>query len=267
MPVFWFALCFAERINIINTIIAFVIIHFFLYPASNGYNSFMDKDTSAIGGIKNPLQPTKQLFYVTFSLDIAGLALSLTISPIFAACLAVYIIFSRLYSYRGVRLKKFPVIGYITVVANQGCLIFFMIFHAAGSSNSNVFPISAMVAAGFLIGGFYPITQIYQHQSDAGDKVKTISMMLGKRGTFIFCAGMYSIAFILLFMSFKNNLLDFYVLQLFFLPVILYFFYWFIQVWKDAELADFKHTMQMNWLASTCSNLAFITILILHQIG
>jgi len=227
----------------------------------------MDRDTTPIGGIKDPLQPTKQLFLVTLSLDIAALLLSFVISPIFAACLAVYITFSRLYSYRPIRLKRFPILGYLTVIANQGCLIFYAVYHIAESSFTKTFPFSAMVAAGFLIGGFYPITQIYQHLPDAKDKVKTISMMLGQRGTFAFCALMYAIAFILLFVNFRNNLTDFYILQLFFLPVILFFIYWFLEVWKDAGKANFKRTMQMNWLASTCSNLAFITILILHQIG
>lgn len=267
MPVFWFAVSFVNQVNIPNTILAFFIIHFLLYPASNGYNSYMDRDTTPVGGIERPMQPTKQLFVITIILDITAFLLSLGLSPIFAACLVFYIICSRLYSYRGIRLKRFPIMGYVTVVCNQGCLIFFMVYHAAESSYTPIFPISAMIAAGFLIGGFYPITQIYQHQSDAEDKVKTISMMLGKKGTFIFCAGMYGIAFVLLFFSYSNHLQYFMVIQLFFLPVIFYFIYWLNRVWKYEEQANFKHTMRMNWLASTCSNLAFITILIIHQIG
>ena len=56
----------------------------------------------------------------------------------------------------------------------------------------------------------------------------------------------------------------FVLLQLFFIPTLLYFFYWANKVWKDSAAANFKHTMQMNLIASVCTNLAFITILILN---
>jgi 1,4-dihydroxy-2-naphthoate octaprenyltransferase len=80
MPVFCFALSFVEPINWPQSILVFVLIHALLYPASNGYNSYMDRDTESIGGIKNPLQPTKQLFYTTLVLDILGTLLCLFIS-------------------------------------------------------------------------------------------------------------------------------------------------------------------------------------------
>src|SRR5690349_22199025 len=103
-----------------------------------------------------------------------------------------------MYSYRAIRLKRFPVMGYLVVILNQGALIFAMAYHAASQNLSVQIPLQGMIAAAFLIGGFYPITQIYQHTSDAKDGVKTISMMMGKKGTFIFCGIMYTIAFSIL---------------------------------------------------------------------
>ncbi|WP_235954288.1 UbiA family prenyltransferase [Limnovirga soli] len=269
MPVFCFALSFVEPINWPQTILAFVLIHALLYPASNGYNSYMDRDTESIGGIKNPLQPTKQLFYTTLILDILGTLLSLFISWQFAMAYLFYIICSRLYSYRGVRLKRFPVAGYITVILNQGTLIFAMVYYAANNNSLDNIPVIGLLAAAFLIGGFYPITQIYQHDSDKNDGVKTMSILLGKRGTFIFCATMYAIAFALLFVYFseQNKIQSFFVLQIFFIPVIVYFLRWFLQVWKNESLANFSNTMRMNMLASTCTNLAFITLILLHYFG
>src|SRR4249919_577755 len=112
MPVFFFSLSFVEEINIFNAIIAFVIIHLLVYPASNGYNSYMDRDTESIGGIKNPMQPTKQLFYITMLMDLAGIALAFLVSKWFVLGLISYILASRAYSYRGIRLKKYPILGY-----------------------------------------------------------------------------------------------------------------------------------------------------------
>ncbi|HRH60993.1 MAG TPA: UbiA family prenyltransferase [Chitinophagaceae bacterium] len=269
MPVFFFGLSFANEINWQRAALAFVLIHFLLYPASNGYNSFMDRDTESIGGVQKPMQPERELFFVTVVMDVAGILLSFFISWQFAAAYCFYILCSRMYSYRGIRLKRFAVLSYITVVLNQGGLIFAMVYHAADKNFSWHAPWQGIVAACFLIGGFYPITQIYQHNADAKDKVKTMSMMLGKRGTFIFCAIMYAIAFGILFTYFlhSGNLTPFYVLQIFFIPVIVYFVWWLLQVWKNESAADFHHTMRMNKLASTCTNLAFITLIIMKNIG
>ncbi len=269
MPVFWFSLSFVNQVNWVNAALIFFLLHVLLYPASNGYNSYMDRDESSIGGIEKPLQPTRQLYVATIIMDIVASLLSFIISGWFAAAFIFYIICSRLYSYRGVRLKRFPVIGYLTVILNQGALTFFMVYHGSDKNLNTHVPLTGLVAASFLIGGFYPITQVYQHESDKRDGVKTISMLLGKKGTFIFCGVMYAIAFALLFFYYSTlqQIGSFVVLQLFFIPVLIYFFNWVIKVWRNEEKADFKHTMQMNWLASSCTSLAFITLLILHQIG
>lgn len=267
MPVFWFALSFVKNINIINAFLIFFIIHILVYPSSNGYNSYMDRDTTSIGGIEKPLQPTNQLFVFTVIMDVLAVLLSLIISWQTAACIFTYIIFSRLYSNRSIRLKKYPVVGYLTVILNQGGLIFFTVFHAVNNTNKSV-PLIGIICATLLIGGFYPITQIYQHKEDADDNVKTISMMLGIKGTFIFCAIIYAVAFALLFIYFNSigKLFLFSTLLVFFIPVLIYFTVWFLQVKRNADLADFKHTMRMNKIASACTNVAFITLVILNQL-
>jgi len=269
MPVYFFALSFVHEINWYNAVIAFLLIHLLLYPASNGYNSYMDRDTESIGGVANPRQPTRELFRFTIVMDIAGILLSFIIAWWFALAYACYILCSRMYSYRGIRLKKFPVIGYITVIINQGALIFAMIYYAAEKNFSAAISYEGLIASAFLIGGFYPITQIYQHAADKRDNVQTISMLLGKRGTFIFCGIMYTIAFSLLFLYYQqhNDVKSFIILQIFFIPVIVYFLRWLVQVWKNEAAADFKNTMRMNIIASTCTNLAFITLIIIKQLG
>src|SRR5436190_13156439 len=104
MPVYWFALSQTVNINAMHATLIFIILHLLVYPASNGYNSYMDRDTGSIGGIKNPLQPTRQLFYVTVIMDGLAIALSFFITPLFALGILLYILASRAYSYRKIRL-------------------------------------------------------------------------------------------------------------------------------------------------------------------
>jgi 4-hydroxybenzoate polyprenyltransferase len=94
-------------------IVVFLIIHLLVYPASNGYNSYIDKDEESIGGLEKPPAPTIHLFYLTLFLDVAATFLALIfVNTLFAGCLVLYIAASRAYSSRQIRLKKYPVIGF-----------------------------------------------------------------------------------------------------------------------------------------------------------
>lgn len=266
MPIYWFALSQVHYINWLNALIVFIVLHVLVYPASNGYNSYMDKDETAIGGLEKPMQPTRQLFIVTVVMDSIAFLLSLLVSIYFAIGLLLYILVSRAYSYRGIRLKQYPIIGFLTVVVFQGGVTYWLVYHGCSETHSMNAPWPTILAASCLIGGFYPLTQIYQHEADKADGVTTISYMLGYRGTFIFTAIVYIVSFGLLAYWFLSTLqtTGFVLLQLFFIPTLIYFFYWAHKVWKDISAANFKHTMQMNLIASVCTNLAFITILILN---
>jgi 1,4-dihydroxy-2-naphthoate polyprenyltransferase len=266
MPVYWFALTQLVNINWFRAIFIFIILHLLVYPASNGYNSYMDRDESPIGGLKNPLQPTKQLFYISVLMDVVAVTASLFISRYFAVGILVYIMASRAYSYRKIRLKKYPLLGYATVVVFQGAVTYWLVYHGSSEAIYTKASISGMLAASLLIGGFYPLTQIYQHKTDKEDGVETISYKLGYRGTFIFCAAVYSVAMAFLGYTFLSSLMiaQFLILLIFFAPILVYFFWWAGKVWENTDAADFKHTMRMNILASTCTNLGFITVLILN---
>lgn len=262
LPVYLFALSEAESINPLQAVLVFVILHLLVYPASNGYNSYMDRDTSPIGGVENPMMPTRELFYVTIFLDLFALVLSLFIGWLFAIGILAYIIASKAYSFRGIRLKQYPVTGYLTVIIFQGALTYYLSYTGIQENVSEV-SFEAMAAASLLVGGFYPLTQIYQHEADFKDGVRTISYSLGYKGTFIFCAVVYSIALGILFIHYnrKNELLNFFLLVSVMLPVLFYFFYWAIKVWRDRSAANFYYTMRMNTIASVCTNLAFLIIL------
>ena len=266
MPVFWFGLSQVVLIKWQYALLVFFILHFLVYPSSNGYNSYMDRDTGSIGGLKNPLPPTKQLFLVSVVMDVTAILLSLLITPAFAVGILLYILASRAYSFRKIRLKKYPIIGYLIVIVFQGAVTFFLVYHGSDTEHTLQVPILPMIAASLLIGGFYPLTQIYQHQDDLKDGVQTISIKLGYRGTFIFTGIVYVLAFMALALLFFLNLEpdSFLILQFFMLPVLIYYFIWFRKVWKDQKAANFKNTMQMTLLASVCSNIAFIVLLIRH---
>lgn len=264
MPVYWFALSQLNSINNKDALLCFIILHLLVYPASNGYNSYMDRDTESIGGIKSPLQPTKQLFYVSLLMDITALLLSLLISVYFTVGLLLYILASRAYSYRGIRLKKYAIPGYLTVIIFQGAVTYWLVTHAASVTKSTEIPVYGMAIASLLIGSFYPLTQIYQHRQDKKDGVTTLSYVLGYRGTFLFSGIVFAAAMtgLWLLLSSQHNMDGFWITQIFLLPVTVYFLWWFSKVYRDSNEASFTNTMRMNLIASVCSNAAFIFLFI-----
>lgn len=283
-----------------NAVLIFIILHLLVYPASNGYNSYMDRDESPIGGLAKPLQPTRQLFLVTVIMDTLAVLISLLVSGLFALGILLYILASRAYSYRGIRLKRYPVLGFLTVFICQGALIFILVYHGAGintlaggfpglgktlSSGTAVtvseihaamtgtsllnqtvmnVPLLPALTASLLIGALYPLTQVYQHEADRRDGINTISYLLGKRGSFVFSALLFLAATLCLYLRFyqQDALSLFYRFLLIMFPVVLFFLYWTVKVWQNGEAADFNHSLKMNIVSTLCTTVFFITLII-----
>ena len=262
LPVYLLALATVPVVQTGNAVFAFFLIHFVLYPSSNAYNSLQDRDEGPIGALEKPPPPPAALGMLTLFMDGAGMALSLLISPLFAGCYTTIVVLSRLYSYRSVRLKKYPFLGYFVVVVTQGGLTYFMSFVAISGSLPAAVPLLGMAISTVLIGAFYPVSQIYQHQQDAKDGVQTISALLGVRGTFVWCTVLYGAAFALLGYWFVLGGWQRYLLVLAggFLPVVFWFLRWAFQCFRNPAAASFRNTMQMSWRAAVCTNVSFFTV-------
>lgn len=259
LPVFLFALSQANGINWPPTLLAFSILHLLVYPASNGYNSYMDRDEGPIGGLKNPMQPTRQLFAATIILDGLAIALSMFISWKFSTGILVYILASRAYSYRGIRLKRFPVLGFLIVFIFQGAWIYQLSFFAITGGWGSWLPCSI---SSLLIGALYPLSQVYQHEEDRQDGVTTISMLLGKKGSFIFSMLLFLSAVGGIYLLYRGgNIFPFYLFLIVTSPVVLFFLFWMRKVWIDEKAANFKHSLQMNIIATLCTSCFFIILI------
>ena len=266
LPVFLFAISQLTNIDWENTFFVFIILHLLVYPASNGYNSYMDRDETPIGGLKNPMQPTKQLFRISVIMDIAAIFFSLMISKVLALGILFYIMASRAYSYRRIRLKKYPVAGFLTVFIFQGALIFFIVYYACSMQTPDFVPVIPCIVSSLLIGALYPLTQIYQHEEDRKDGVVTISYMLGKTGSFIFSGIEFLLATVLLYFYFsrQDQLNYFFLFLICTFPVVLFFCYWMIKVWRDSTEANFSNSLLMNIIAMVCTSGYFASLVFIH---
>jgi 1,4-dihydroxy-2-naphthoate octaprenyltransferase len=265
LPTFFFAWSQANAVDTTRLMLVFIILHLLVYPASNGYNSYMDKDTGSIGGIEHPPPPDRSLFYITIAMDALAITLAFFVNKYFVLALLVYIVCSRAYSYRGIRLKKYPIVGFLTVFLVQGAVTFYMIFKGISADTQHQPPVYCMLISSLLLGALYPLTQIYQHEQDKADGVTSISYLLGYRGTFVFSAVLFVTANAVLYVYFQQlqQMTSFFVITVALLPAVAYFLYWMIQVFRHASQANFKNSLRMNVIASLCTNIGFMLLTIL----
>lgn len=266
MPVFWFALSAAPDFNWQKATAVFLILHLLVYPASNGYNSYFDRDEGSIGGLKNPPKVTRSLFYLVVAFDFLAVLLSLLISGPFAVCVLVYLFVSKAYSYDKIRLKKYPYLSTFTVVFFQGAFTFLMVQIGSGTSSETYFSQSNLILAAvssLFLCGSYPLTQVYQHEEDRSRGDETISLKLGIKGTFLFSTISLAIAAAVLSSEYylTKQSSNIFIFVVFTAPIIAFFTYWQLQIRKSTAAVNFENTMRMNQISSLCMSAAFLFML------
>jgi 1,4-dihydroxy-2-naphthoate octaprenyltransferase len=273
LPIFIFGLSQSPHINWANTAVLFVVLHFFIYPGSNAYNSYMDKDKGSIGGLARPPEVTLNLYYASMIMDGIGLLLCLLVGWQLMLMILLYILVSKAYSWHGIRLKKYGILSWIVVVVFQGGYTFLMVnMTAQNDYHSDWFTlnnIECMWIATLLIGGFYPLTQIYQHEEDSERGDMTISYRLGVTGTFIFSACMFVLANIVGYFYFSTfyTVAQLFIFNACLLPVTAYFLYWFVLSIRNKNSVDFAHAMRMTSISSLSMILCFGVLFFINHRG
>ncbi len=270
LPVFLFAISILENPDWWPVILVGAILHLLLYPASNGYNSYFDKDEGSIGGLRHPPKVSKELYVMALIFDGIALVLGLWISWQFALMLLIYGLVSKAYSHPAVRLKRLPIIGWITAGFFQGYFTFLMVIVGVGQSPlPEIWTAEVQLPAilsSLLLWGSYPMTQVYQHEEDAARGDQTISLRLGVLGTFHFTAAMFSLsnAGFLAYYYIYFGLTTAMMFQAFLLPVLVFFLWWYLRVRREESQANFEHTMQLNMLSAVMLNVFFMTVALLN---
>ena len=294
-PIALFGLVAVMPLDPVRVFLILVSIHVFLYPASNGINSYYDRDLGPIGGVLNPPMPTKGLLRASLLMDAGALLVGLLVSPWYALGLFLYGLSSKAYSWDRLRLKSRPIISLLMISLGQGAVIFLLSawFASAvpylpsvlgqfanepyilkGAAVGNFLgPIGVIFSPRLIFGavlsacflcGIYPLTQVYQHDEDEARGDLTFSRLVGIRGTFrssaLFFAltGLGMTGFFLLY----DTWLSVVVFAVCMLPGMVIFLFWWRAVVKNPEHASFSWMMRMNLSTSGGMNLFLMLELI-----
>lgn len=268
MPVFWFSLSNLDSINVLKGLHLFLMIHLFVYPASNGYNSYFDRDEGSIGGLEKPPEVNQFLFPLVILFDLISLGYAYWIRPLLAIWIGLYLLVSKAYSYKKIRLKKMPIVSTLVVTFFQGFVIFLGVQYGMGLSLHELIEfhhlVPAICSSLFLLGS-YPLTQVYQHQEDAKRGDLTLSLQLGVTGTFTFSRTFFilgTIALLLHYFSIGEEW-KIAVFAGFGIPILLYFEKWAKACRQDLTAANYKSAMRMNKISSLSLSGAFLIMVFL----
>jgi 1,4-dihydroxy-2-naphthoate octaprenyltransferase len=270
-PIFFFAVSLSSSPDWRRVWLMFVILHLFLFPATNGFNSYYDRDTGSIGGIEHPPPVSDELLWASLAFDAFAVVLGLCIDWRVALAVFVFGLGSKAYSYTKIRIKRLPVVSWIGVVLFQGAFVFLISYYAVndvtvGDLAGKGVLIPALLSSAFLMAA-YPMTQIYQHEEDRRRGDVTLSILLGIRGTFAFSAIFFAIVMGGFALYYHTHFRM--VFALLFLavqaPVLVYFNVWFFKVLRNEARANYRSTMKLNLVSSTCLNIFFVLFYVMNM--
>lgn len=267
IPVFLFAVAFMENPHTVNLLILFGILHLLLYPASYGFNSFMDKDQGSVGGLRHPPVPTLGVLIISLLLYVAAIGVSYWLNPNLSLLVAAYALASIAYSWHPIRLKKYAITGFVTAALFQGFIVFSMVYlfgqevdylSAIGQTNY----LEPALMSSLLVAASFPMTQIYQHIADKHSGDMTLSRILGIRGTFQFSVAFYALVSIWIgfFLTHTNQSHLFYLFISFLFPVLAFYAWWAYKVWADPTQANYRYTLIYLNISSTALILYFLLV-------
>lgn len=179
--------------------VAFALYNVCLYGGVNALNTYYDKSTGPIGGLKKPPAVDPSLLGLAWGIQIVGavVAAAMGLPAAFIAIYAIFMALSVAYSHPAVRLKGSPIGSAAVVAIGQGFLTYAAGWLAAGGALGDVLggtPLLGGIAVSALALGMYPLTQLYQLEDDAKAGDRTLSRALGVKGSFAFSLGLLAVS-------------------------------------------------------------------------
>lgn len=162
-------------------LLQFLNVHILLFGGATAFNSYWDKDTGPIGGLKNPPKMNSWMRYVSILMMAAGQIWALYIGLIYAAVYFVSFLLFWLYSTPLARWKADPLLSLLAIGFSTGFNSVLLGTLAAGGVITGSILLSA-AGATFILLSLYPVSQIYQVEEDRKRGDRTFALRFGVDG-------------------------------------------------------------------------------------
>jgi hypothetical protein len=179
-------------------LIQFLSVHILLFGGVTVYNSYWDKDTGPIGGLRAPPPLAPWTLAASWILQFIGLAVAWRISMLSAAVYAASMLFFWLYSRPGIRWKGRPLLSLLAIGAGTGVCGFLLGFLNGGRSTVTPACLAGSLAVACLIVSLFPMSQVYQVKEDLDRHDMTFTAKYGLGGVKLIYALLFPCGIVML---------------------------------------------------------------------
>lgn len=188
-------------------LVQFFNVHLLLFGGATAYNSYWDKDTGPIGGLKNPPAMSQWMWPASIFLQMVGLMLAIPMGNTFLIFYLFSMFLFWLYSSPLSRWKGRPILSLIAIGISTGANSV-ILGHLAAATPVSVLNSTIIVAAigtAFIILSMYPLSQIYQLEEDQKRGDRTFALQYGKQGVFMFFKISFGLGLLLISAAILNR--------------------------------------------------------------
>lgn len=189
-----------DEMNTSQFSMQFLNVHILLFGGATAYNSWWDKDTGPVGGLKNPPKMSRWMHPVSLLFMFAGLMFSISVGYGYALIFLTSLILFWLYSTPLARWKGEPHLSLLAIAISTGFNSVLMGALAAGGAISMNLLLGATGATLILLS-LYPVSQIFQMEEDRKRKDQTFALQYGVEGVKMFFFITFTLGSFLLIIS------------------------------------------------------------------
>jgi 1,4-dihydroxy-2-naphthoate octaprenyltransferase len=160
----------------------FLSVHVLLFGGVTVYNSYWDKDTGPIGGLRAPPPLAEWARPAAWALQAVGLGLAFGVSWLFAAIYAVSMLSFWLYSSPRTRWKGRPWLSLIAIGVSTGVCGFLLGYLHDGQRNITWASLIGALGVAGLIVSLFPMSQAFQVAEDLQRRDMTFTARFGMAG-------------------------------------------------------------------------------------
>lgn len=163
-------------------VLQFLNVHILLFGGVTVYNSYWDKDTGAIGGMRHPPTLASWTLPASWILQAIGLVLAALVSPVSAAVYAAAMFLFWCYSRPGIRWKGRPLLGLLAIGVGTGVCGFLLGYLHRGGNHVAAGSVAGSLGVACLIVSLFPMSQVYQVEEDLERRDMTFTARYGLGG-------------------------------------------------------------------------------------
>ena len=173
---------YAADINRARFVGQFLVVQILLFGGATAFNSFWDRDTGPIGGLRHPPPMQPRMRWASMGLRGLGLLLALPLGGLYVGLYSTSLMLFWLYSSPVTRWKGNPHLSLIAVGVSTGLNPFLMGYLAATASPPGASLVLAGFGAGLLLVSMYPVSQLFQITEDRQRNDVTFAIAYGING-------------------------------------------------------------------------------------